>query len=128
MNGSFWGIGEASAAVVMAVLGANPALAVFSSGFLGRVVFFILKIFFAFLAKLGLIVLNVGAAKLQTVIAAGDFDGSWETAEQIISGIRSTGRDLTPDEITTIDQPVIDAFRKFASFGRAKNNGTPTST
>jgi len=116
----FTGIGEASAAMVMASLLSNPATAAFATGIQGKVIFFILKIIFMLLASLGLIVLNVTAAKLETIITADKFDGSFDSAERIIKSIRDTGREMTEKEVKDIDQPVIDAFRKFASFGRKK--------
>lgn len=116
----FSGIGEASAAVVMAALAANPSTLVLTQGFAGKVVFFFLKIGFMALASLGLIVLNVGSAKIETIVTSNKFDGSWDTAEKLIKEIQDSGRTLTPEEIKKIDGPVIAAFRKFASFGRPK--------
>ena len=105
------GIGEASAAVVLAALKANPNTSFLSGGIAGKIAFFFLKLLFMFLADLGLIVLNVGAEKLKTIIDQNDFDESFDDAEKLIEKIRSTGRELTEDEIKSIDGPVIDAFR-----------------
>lgn len=116
----FMGIGEASAAAVMAVLRTSPAFLPFTVGIQGKILFFILKLLFSWLASLGLIVLNVGAAKIETVMSEITFDGSIESAEKAIKAIRDSGRELTPEEIKAIDEPVIDALRKFASFGRDK--------
>lgn len=117
----FTGIGEASASVILAVLMSNPATAYLATGLMGKITFFICKIFSMWLASIGLIVMNVGEAKLATIIDAGKFDDSWDTAENLIKKIRDTGRDLTPEEIKEIDDAVIVAFKKFATFGRDKN-------
>lgn len=120
MKYKFEGIGEASAAMILAATAANPSTSFLAQGFLGKVVFFLLKLFCMLLASLGLIVLNVGAAKIETIMDANNFDGSWDVAEKAIQDIRSAGRELTDEEIAEIDKPVIDAFRKFANFGRVR--------
>lgn len=116
----FTGIGEASAAITLAALAANPTTLPFTTGLLGKATFFFLKIFFMFLASLGLIVMNVGAAKLETVIDQHDFDGSFESAEKLIKKIRDSGKEITETDAAYIDAPVIIAFRKFANFGKKK--------
>lgn len=120
MRHRFEGIGEASAAIILAGLSANPSTAFLAAGIIGKLVFFVAKIFCMMLANMGLIVMNVGAAKLQVILDEKNFDGSWEQAEALIKKIRDTGRELTDEEIKSIDEPVIDAFRKFASFGRVR--------
>ena len=113
-------IGEASASIVLAALSANPAFAALTTGLTGKIVFFVFKIIFMFLASLGLIVLNVGAATIQTIVDKTDYNGTWDEAERIIDQIRNSGRELTPEEVKAIDGPVIAAFRKFGRFGRPK--------
>lgn len=122
MKYHFDGIGSASASVIMAALGANPSTTFLTAGLPGRIVFWIAKYFCMLLANSGLIVLNVGAAKIQDIIDEGNFNESWDTAENIINKIRDTGKEMTDEEIKAIDQPVIDAFRRFASFGRDRKN------
>lgn len=117
----FSGIGEASASVILAVLMVNPATAYLATGIVGKITFFICKIFSMWLASLGLVVMNVGAAKLETIIDGGKFDESWNTAENLIKKIRESGRELTNEEIKQIDDAVIVAFKKFATFGRDKS-------
>lgn len=117
---NFTGIGEVSAAMVMASLAANPSTLPLTTGIPGKILFYILKIFFTYLASLGLIVLNVGAEKIETVAAENNYDGTWDSAEKSIKQIRDTGRDLTPEEIEAIDQTVIEALRRFARFGKKK--------
>lgn len=114
------GIGGATATIVLAALAANPSTAVLATGFLGTIIKFLLTKLFTILASVGLVVLNVGAARVETLIDQHNFDGSFETAEKLIGAIRQTGRDLTPAEVRAIDGPVIDAFRKWASFARDK--------
>lgn len=120
MKYKYEGIGETGAAIIMAGLAANPSTVIFTQGILGKIIFFISKLFCMYLASLGLIMLNVGAANLETIIDGGDYDGSWEKADQIMNQIKERGRELTDDEVKQIDQGVIDAFRKFASFGRVR--------
>lgn len=114
------GIGEASASAVLASLSLNPTTVGLTTGFMGRIIFFICKIFFTVLAALGLVILNVGASKIQTLVDEGNYTGSREDAEKLIEAIRTTGRDLTPEEIKEIDEPVKAAFRKFGRFGKKK--------
>lgn len=112
------GIGSASAAVIMVALAANPQTTFLTIGILGKIVFFVFKLVCMFLANIGLIVMDVGAAKLEVIIDEENFEEGWDRAENLIKRIRATGRELTDEEIAAIDGPVIDAFRKFASFAR----------
>ena len=114
------GIGAASASAVFAALLSNPTTAALTAGVIGKILYWLLTKFFSALASGGLVLLNVGASRIETMIESSKFDGSWDNAEEFIKAIRDTGRDLTPEEITKIDAPVIDAFRKWASFARKK--------
>ena len=116
----YGGIGSASAAMIMAGIAANPTLAILSQGPLGKIVFAICKFFCTILASIGVVLLNVGAAKVQTIIDAGNFESEWYTADELIKKIRATGRELTDEEMVAIDQPVVDAFRRFVRFGRVR--------
>jgi len=120
MKHKFSGIGATGASVIMAGLAANPATLFLTQGFLGKVVFLFLKYFCETLANAGLIVLNIGAARMETMSDEKYFDGSWETAEELIQKIRNEGRDLTDEEIKAIDDEVIIALRRFASFGKLR--------
>ncbi len=117
----FTGIGEASASMVLAALAVNPSTTVLTTGILGKFTFLVFKILFTFLASLGLIVMNVGAAKLETVLDQHSFDGSFEEAEKLIKKIRDSGKEISESDAAYIDAPVIAAFRKFANFGKAKS-------
>lgn len=114
----FLGIGEAGAAMVLASLATNPAFLPFTTGIPGKILFYFFKFLFSYLASMGLIVLNVGAAQLETILAENNYDGTWESAEKAIKAIRDTGRELTPEEVANIDGPVIEALRRFARFGK----------
>ncbi len=120
MKYKYEAIAEATAAMILVAIAANPSIAILAQGFLGRVTFFVLKLLCMFLANLGLVILNVGAAKIETIIDGGNFDGSWEQAEEMIKKIQDAGREMSQDEIKKIDQIAIDAFRKFISFGRVR--------
>lgn len=113
-------IGEVSAVIVLTALRANPSTTFLATGILGKLTHAFLKLFFSHLASTGLIVLNVGAARLSVIIDEENYDGSIEQAEKLIKKIRDSGREMSEDEIKAIDQSVIDAFRKFASFGRVR--------
>lgn len=114
------GIGEASAAAVIAALAANPSTAFLATGLSAKILFFILTKVFSAFASMGLVLLNVGAEKIAVTVEKIDFDGSYESAEAFINEIRNTGRDLTDEEVKKIDDGVIYTFRKFAKIGRKK--------
>lgn len=116
------GIGETGAAIIVAGISSNPSFAFLTAGFLGRVTWFAAKLVCMGLASLGLVVLNVGAAKIETLVAQNNFDGSWESAQKLIADIRKEGRELTDAEKAAIDRPVKDAFRRFGRFGRVRNS------
>lgn len=115
------GIGEAQAAAAIAALLANPSLAFLASGFLGKIVFWILSQMFMRLASMGLVMLNIGADRLITAVDKVNFDGSWEASERLIEEIRKSGRELSEEEIRRIDTEVIIQFRKFARMARRKS-------
>ena len=104
----------------MAALAANPKFSWLTAGFLGKSVWFGAKLLCMGGASLGLVVLNVGAAKIDTLMTQHNFDGTWESAQKLISDIRKEGRELTDAEKARIDGPVKDAFRKFGRFGRVR--------
>lgn len=116
----FEGIGAASATAAMAAL-STTSLAPFTAGFAGKITFQLLKLIFMSLASAGLIVLNVGVAKVEVLLEEHDYNSSWEEAEKILK--EKKGQELTQNEINSIDDPVKDAFRRFASFGVRDNGG-----
>ena len=116
----FEGIGEATAALAMAALAANPQTVFLTGSFIGKIVWFVIKLLAMGGASIGLVVLNIGAAKVETIIAENNFDGSWASAQKLIAAIKGEGRELTDAEAQRIDGPVKDAFRKFGRFGRAR--------
>lgn len=116
----FEGIGETGAAVILAGISSYPAFAWATTGIIGKFTWFIAKLLCMGLASLGLVVLNVGAAKIQVIVDQSNFDGSWESAQKLIADIRSHGRELTDAEKEKIDAPVMDAFRRFGRFARVR--------
>lgn len=114
------GIGGASAAAVFAALSSSPYTAWMTAGIQGKLFFWFFENVFAWMASVGLVMLNVGAENLLAVIDKANFDNSLEAADRLIAEIRKTGRDLTPQEIKEIDDKVIVQFRKFAKIARRK--------
>lgn len=106
--------------MVLASLAANPATVFLTTGVPGKLLFALLSRIFSSLASMGLILLNVGAERLLTAVDKIGYDDSWDTADKLIEEIRKTGRDLTPEEIKSIDEDVIKQFRKFAKLGKNK--------
>lgn len=116
----FDGIGEAGAAIILAGLAANAGTVWLTVGFIGKTVWFLVKLMCMGLASIGLVVLNVGAEKIETIMAENKFDGSWDSAKKLIDEIHRQGRELTDEEKKRIDDPVKDAFRRFGRFGRLR--------
>lgn len=114
----FEGIGKASATATFVALASTP-LAKLTQGFVGKILYALLTLFFSGLASVGLVVLNIGIAKVETLLEQKDFDGSFDEAFKIIN---AKGGKLTQQEIAEIDSKVIDAFRKFAVFGKLRDH------
>lgn len=106
--------------MVLAALAANPSTLFLTTGFVGKIFTWFLQLFFTMLASGGLVIINVGASKVEALVGGKNFDGAWDSAEEFIAAIRATGRELTPEEIAKIDAPVIEAFKKFGHFGKRK--------
>lgn len=117
---SFKGIGAASASLVLAALSTRPELVFLTKGALGKLSYWLLTQIFSRLASVGLVMMNVGVSRIRTAVLKVGFDTSWQSAEKLISEIRAQGRDLTEEEINSIDADVIDAFRKFAQLAGKK--------
>jgi hypothetical protein len=117
---NFTGIGNASAAILIAAMSANPALLGLTTGIPGKILFKIFSKIFSTLASMGVVLLNIGAEKLLIAAEKSNFDGSIDSALKLVENIRSTGRDLTPEEIKQIDDKVIEQFRKFAKMTRGR--------
>lgn len=116
----FDGIGAASASTVMAALLATPSMAWITAGLGGQIVFWILSKFFSAIASAGVVILNVGAMKVESAIDKAAYDGSLESAQKLLDAIRAEHRAITPAETKAIDDPVIAALRKFGRFGRPR--------
>lgn len=113
MKNKFEGIGSASASLTFALLAGSP-LAWLTLGIQGKITFWILKQIYMRLADKGVIVLNIGAAKVSTLVERSDFDGSFDSAFEIINKRKGN---LSDAEIKAIDDKVISALRKFTDFG-----------
>lgn len=112
------GIGELGAATIMAVLKFKaPFLTV---GLLGKLSWFIAKLFTMGCASLGLVIMNVGVEKVDEIVDNNKFDGTWEDGNKMRDAILRSGRELTDEEIRAINEPVKDAFRKFGRIGRMR--------
>lgn len=109
----FDGIGQASAtAAFLALAQSQPWL---TTGVLGKLTYWFLTRAFSAAASAGLVLLNVGVAKVETLIEATEFDGSFDEAFKIIN---AKGSSLTKEEADAIDSKVIAAFRKFADMSK----------
>jgi hypothetical protein len=109
----FDGIGKAGAMATFAALALNPATLPLTQGFWGKILFYALTWFYARLASVGLVVLNIGIANVETLLQEKEFNGSFDEAFQIIN---QKGGKLTEAEKASIDAKVIAAFRKFGVF------------
>ena len=107
------GIGKASALLTMKLLAASP-LAPLTGGFGGKITYWFLTWMYTRLASVGLVVLNVGAAAVQTLAEKEEFDGSFDDAFKIINERKGI---LTDEETKSIDDKVIRAFRRITDFG-----------
>lgn len=115
---TFDGIGGASATIVLAALALNPSTAWMAGPWIRPITNFLLTGIFSALASVGLVILNVGAAAVEELIDEHNFDGTEATAQKLVDAIRQKGQTITPEQAKAIDDPVIAAFRKFASFAR----------
>ena len=110
---NFSGIGAASAKLVMAALVANGQ-AWAAGGFLASVVSWFLTQAFSMAASVGLVLLNLGAERIEGILDAHAYDGTWDSAEKLVDAARAAHQALTPQQIKSIDDPVIAALRRFA--------------
>ncbi len=121
MKHKFKGIGKAGALLMFAGLAASP-FAVITNGIAGKITFWLLEQLSMWMADKGLIILNIGAAKINTLSEQQDFDGSFE---QAFKEIHENNDRLTDEQKKAIDDKVISAFRKFATFGELRDGRNP---
>lgn len=114
----FSGIGAAEATLLLAALAANPSTTWLTTGIVGAFMKWLLTCIFSMGASVGLVLLNVGAEKVEGMVDQHGFDGSFDSAEKILAAARDAHQTLTPAQIKAIDDPVIASFRKFGSFAR----------
>lgn len=120
-NYDYSGIGKAEALLIYSALAAS-SWAFLTTGFLGTVVFQLLTYICTQLANVEVLILNVAATDIQTLIGQGDFDA---TFDQAFKQIQANKDKLTTAQKAKIDAPVIAAFTKFAIFGQLSNNSNP---
>lgn len=112
MKYRFEGIGALGATLIFAGIAASP-LSWLTNGVIGKFVYAVLQYACMWLADKGIIIMNIGIADLKTLSEKSGFDGSFEDA---FKEIHEKKERLTPEDKKRIDDKVIDAFRKFASF------------
>ena len=115
-NYDYSGIGKAEALLVYSALAAS-SVSWLTNGLLGKATFWALEQICTWLANKEVMVLNIAATDIQTVIQAGEFDATFDDAFKAINKSKDP---LTAAQKAAIDQPVIDAFRKFAVFGQLR--------
>lgn len=106
------GFGKVQALLVFTAMASGP-LAFLTTGIPGKIVFPLLELAGEWLASKGLVLLNIGAEKVETLIEENAYDGSFEKAFEAINAKRGK---LTDAEKKSIDDKVIAAARKFFSF------------
>ena len=99
----------------MSAMAGGP-LAFLTTGVLGKITFFVLKKIMNGFANNGLAVLNLGVDIISINFQERDFNEAMRAALIARDKIISKKGKLTKEEINAIDQPVKDAFRRFARF------------
>ncbi len=113
MKYTFEGIGDKSATAVMLLMSATGYGHWFTIGLQGSIIHFVLKLFFMWIASNGLVILNIGISNIQIWAEKGTYDGTMDGAIKLVESKKGG---LTDDEKKKIDDRVIAAFNKFASF------------
>ncbi len=117
-NYDYSGIGKAEALLVFSALAASPAVW-FTNGIAGQITFWFLTQICTWFANKEVLILNIAATDIQTIMQKGDFDASFDNAFKAIHGNPDK---LTSEQKAAIDAPVIAAFRKFAVFGQLRSS------
>lgn len=99
--------------MLMVILAGNPVTAFLAVGVWGKVIHWVAAKFFGWLAGQGVMVANVGIAKIDTLIAKNDFESAFSEAFKIIEQRKGQ---LSAAEARKIDDRVIRALRKFGSY------------
>lgn len=116
MQYKFEGIGALGASLMAGALASSP-LSFLVTGIPGKITFWLLSQLNSYLANKGLMILNVGVAKIAAYSDRKDFDGTLESALKIVV---EHGDTLTEAEKRDIDNKVIAAFDKFTDFRGTK--------
>lgn len=109
----FNGIGSASAKIVMALLVADGQLWA-AGGFWASIINWILTFAFSMGASLGLVILNLGAERVEEIVDENNYEGTWDSAERLVDAARNAHQDLTPAQVKSIDDSVKAALRRAA--------------
>jgi hypothetical protein len=118
-NYDYSGFGKAEALLIFSVLAANPSTVWLTTGFIGSVFFALLSFICTKFANVGIMLINIAATDLQTLVQSGNFDGSFDDAFKKILASKDP---LTAAQKAAIDAPVIAAFQQFAVFGQLRGN------
>ena len=122
-NYDYSGIGKAEALLIFSALAASPS-AWLTNGLLGQFTFSFLCYFCTWLAGKEVMVLNVVATDIQTLVQQGGFDATFDEA---FAAIQASKTQLTAAQKAAIDAPVMAAFNKFAVFGQLRGNSNTNS-
>lgn len=108
----FDGISKITATLLFTTIAASP-MSFLTTGFIGKITFYLLKRISNWLANQGLAILNVGVDAIKIAQEKKAFD---RAIEEAINKVLEAKHKLTKEEQDAIDDPVKKAFRKFVSF------------
>ena len=109
----FTGIGKLNATVVF--MWVNSQLPGLTTGIAGKILWWFLQQVGTGLASAGVVLANVGIAKVETMIERDDFKSAMEDAIKAVDENLST---ITPAEGKALDDKVKKAFDKFTDMSR----------
>lgn len=109
----FPGIAKFNATLIFTALASSSGLAFLTTGVLGRITYKALEMFGNWLANQGLALGNIGYDNI--VIAAQEFNYE-QVFDTVLYEILKEKNPLSPEKRKELDDKVIIAFRKFASF------------
>ena len=112
---TFNGIGKGGATLVFLAFASSPALSWLTQGAVGKVIFWLLTKAGSWGASQGLVIGNIGVAKLEVIGELADYNSVFDEAFKTINSAKGK---LTDEQIKAIDQTVMDAFDKFSDFNK----------
>lgn len=113
----FDGFGKWNAIIVMRLLVATGWGVSLTTGLPGKITYWILKRVGSYMASYGVVLGNIGIERVEELIEKGNFDDS--LSDEIFSEL---AKGVTPERGKEIDDKVIDAFDKFITFGKLRDN------